>query len=118
MGHWVGNPNPYAYVPSPILKFRDEMNFWERTINTIVGISSRLIRNHYYLPRQDAIMRKHFNDSNDLPTLSEIEHTTSLLLLNQHFSTSYPKPLMPNVVQVGGVHVKPPKELPQVRKDL
>ncbi|PNF23016.1 hypothetical protein B7P43_G09834, partial [Cryptotermes secundus] len=113
MGHWVGNPNPYAYVPSPILKFRDKMNFWERMINTILGTSFILVRNHYYLPRQNAIMRKHFNDSNDLPELSEIEHRTSVLFVNQHLSTSYPKPLMPSIVQVGGIHVKPPKKLPQ-----
>lgn len=115
MGHWVGNPNPYAYVPSPILKFRDKMNFWERMINTILGTSFSLLRNHYYLPRQNAIMRKHFNDSNDLPSLSELERRTSVLFINQHLSTSYPKPLMPNIIQVGGIHVKPPKKLPQVR---
>jgi glucuronosyltransferase len=115
MGHWVGNPNPYAYVPNPVLKFSDKMNFWERMINTIMGTSSRLIWNNYYLPGQDAIMRKHFNDSNNLPSLSEIEHSTSILLINQHFSISYPKPLMPSVVHVGGIHVKPPKKLPQVR---
>lgn len=115
MGHWVGNPNPYAYVPSPVLKFRDKMNFWERMINTIMGTSFILLRNHYYLPKQDAVMRKHFNDSNDLPSLSEIEYTTALLLINQHLSTSYPRPLMPNIIQVGGIHVKPPKKLPQVR---
>jgi glucuronosyltransferase len=91
------------------------MNFWQTIINIITGTSFTLLRNHYYLPRQDAIMRKYFNDSNDLPSLSEIEHTTSVLLINQHFSTSYPKPLMPNIVQVGGIHVKPPEKLPQVR---
>jgi len=114
MGHWVGNPNPYAYVPNPILKFSHKMNIWERMINTLVGTLLRLVRNYYYLPGQNAIMRKYFNDSNDLPSISEIEHSTSLLLINHHFSTGYPQPLMPNVIHVGGMHVKPPKELPQV----
>jgi glucuronosyltransferase len=114
MGHWVGNPNPYAYVPSPMLKFGDKMNIWERTINFLMGTFMRVLRNYFYLPGQDAIMRKHFNSSDDLPSLSEIEHTTSLLLVNHHFSISYPKPLMPNIIQVGGMHVKPPKKLPQV----
>jgi glucuronosyltransferase len=114
MGHWVGNPNSYAHIPSPFLEFSDKMSFWERMVNTVMGTSLRLLRNHYYLPRQNAIMLKHFNNSMDLPSLSEIEHTTSILLTNEHFSTSYPKPLMPSVVQVGGIHVKPPKKLPQV----
>jgi glucuronosyltransferase len=114
MGHWVGNPNPYAYVPNPNLKFSDKMNIWERMINTLMGTFLRLLRNYYYLPGQDAIMRKHFNNSNDLPSLSEIEHMTSLLFINHHFSISYSKPLMPNIIQIGGIHVKPPKNLPQV----
>ncbi|XP_021912896.1 uncharacterized protein LOC110826504 [Zootermopsis nevadensis] len=113
MGHWVGNPNPYSYVPNPILKFNDRMNIWERMINTLVGTFVRLLRNHYYLPGQDAIMRKHFNYSNNLPSVSAIEHTTSLLLINHHFSIGYPKPLMPNIIQIGGMHVKSPKKLPQ-----
>jgi glucuronosyltransferase len=114
IGDWVGNPNPYAYVPDPFLSNKDKMNFGERMINTLLGTAWRLGRMYYYLPGQDAIMRKHFNDSDDLPSLAAIEYTTSLVLLNHHFSISYPRPLMPNMVQVGGMHVRPPKKLPQV----
>lgn len=114
IGDWVGNPNPYAYVPDVLLEYGDKMDFWERMVNTIVGTFWRLGRQYYYLPGQDAIMRKHFNDSDDLPSVAEIEYTTSLVLLNHHFSISYPRPLMPNMVQVGGMHVQPPRKLPQV----
>jgi len=34
------------------------------------------------------------------------------MLVNQHFSLSGPKPLPPNIIEVGGVHIKPPKPLP------
>jgi hypothetical protein len=114
IGDWVGNPNPYAYVPDPFLEYSDKMNFWERTINTIVGTGWKLGRRYYYLPGQDTIMRRHFNDA-DLPSVAEIEYSTSLVLLNSHFSLSYPRPLMPNMVQVGGLHVKPPNKVPQVK---
>jgi glucuronosyltransferase len=114
IGDWVGNPNPYAYVPDPFLSYRDKMNFWERMINTLVGTAWRLGRAYFYLPGQDAIMRKHFNDYEDLPSLAAIEYTTSLVLLNHHFSISFPRPLMPNMVQVGGMHLRTPKKLPQV----
>lgn len=114
MGDWVGNPNPYAYVPDPLLDYGDKMDFWERMWNTIVGTFWRLGRQYYYLPGHDTIMRKHFNDSDDLPSVAEIELTTSLVLLNHHFSISYPRPLVPNLVQVGGMHVQAPKKLPQV----
>ena len=114
MGDWVGNPNPYSYVPDMFLSYKDKMNLWERMINTLIGTAWRLGRMYYYLPGQDATMRKHFNDSDDLPSVSAIEYTTSLVLLNHHFSISYPRPLMPNMVQIGGMHVRPPKKLPQV----
>jgi glucuronosyltransferase len=115
MGDWVGNPNPYAYVPDTFLPYDDKMDFWQRTLNTVVGSALRLGRRYYYLPGQDAIMRKHFNVSDDLPYVADIEYSTSLLLLNHHFSISFPRPLMPNVVQVGGMHVKPANKLPQVQ---
>ncbi|XP_069697674.1 UDP-glycosyltransferase UGT5-like isoform X2 [Periplaneta americana] len=115
MGDWIGNPTPYAIVPDPFLNLRDKMNFWERTGNTVFSTLWKFMRNYFYLPGHDAIMKKHFNHLDDLPSLSELEHKTSLLLVNHHFSISYPRPLMPNFVQVGGMHVKPPKPLP---KDL
>jgi len=34
------------------------------------------------------------------------------MLVNQHFSLSGPKPLPPNIIEVGGVHIKPSKPLP------
>jgi len=114
IGDWVGNPNPYAYVPDPFLSYKDKMNFWERMVNTLTGTAWRLGRMYYYLPGQDAIMRKYFNESDDLPSLAALEYTTSLVLLNHHFSISYPRPFMPNMVQVGGMHVQAPKKLPQV----
>ncbi|KDR11535.1 UDP-glucuronosyltransferase 1-8 [Zootermopsis nevadensis] len=58
-------------------------------------------------------MQKYFNYTDKFPPVWELEYRTSLVLLNSHFSLSYPKPLSPNYVQVGGMHVKPPKKLPQ-----
>lgn len=115
MGDWVGNPNPYAYVPDSFLSFGDRMTFWERVTNTISGVFQRIGRKYYYLPKQDIIARKYFNYTSDLPSISELETSTALILLNNHFSLSYPKPLMPNMVQVGGMHIKQPKELPEVK---
>jgi glucuronosyltransferase len=60
-------------------------------------------------------MQKYFNYTDNFPPVWELEYKTSLVLLNTHFSLSYPKPITPNYVQVGGMHVKPPKKLPQVR---
>jgi glucuronosyltransferase len=114
MGDWVGNPSPYSYVPDPFQNFADRMDFCERVLNTIGITFQKMSRFFYFLPKQQAIMEKYFGEFAPIPTISELHSSTSLLLLNHHFSISYPRPLMPNVVQVGGMHVKPAKKLPEV----
>jgi len=115
MADWVGSPNPYSYVPDESIDYTDKMNFWERTLNTILCLLKHVLRQLIHVPKQNAAMQKHFNYTDNLPPVWELEYKTSLVLVNTHHSLSYPKPLMPNYVQVGGMHVKPPKKLPQVR---
>jgi glucuronosyltransferase len=115
MADWVGSPNPYSYVPDEFLHYTDKMNFWERMHNTVVGTLKLLGRQLIHLPRQNAAMQKHFNYTDNLPPVWELQYRTSLVLLNSHYSLSYPKAVTPNYVQVGGMHVKPPNKLPQVR---
>lgn len=35
-----------------------------------------------------------------------------MIFVNEHRSTSKPRPQMPGIIQVGGAHIKPPKPLP------
>lgn len=39
----------------------------------------------------------------------------SLLLVNTHYTMGYPRPFLPNIIEVAGMHMKPTKPLPQVR---
>jgi glucuronosyltransferase len=89
------------------------MNFWQRTLNTLSEMYMKLGRIFYVIPQHDAILRKYFN-SNNIPSISVLEKSTSLLLINQHFSIVYPRPLMPNTVEIGGIHINPPKKLSAV----
>jgi glucuronosyltransferase len=70
----------------------------------------KLGRIFYVIPQHDAILRKYFNSSN-IPSISVLEKSTALLLLNQHFSIGHPRPLMPNTVENGGIHINPQKKL-------
>ncbi|KAF4519851.1 UDP-glycosyltransferase-08 [Ephemera danica] len=98
-----GNPAPLSYVPNPILPFSDSMSYSERVTNTFVTLLWNIGQYFYYLPRQDQIRRKIFGD--DSPSVWELERSASLTLLNNHFSMSYPRPLVPSMVEVGGMHV-------------
>lgn len=115
MGAWVGNPTPYSYIPDPFLHYSHHMNFWERLVNTLVGVYWRVGHEFYSIPKQEAAMKQLFNFTEPVPPLTELLRKTSLLLVNNHFSLNYPKPLMPNLIEVGGMHVQPPKELSEVR---
>lgn len=57
-------------------------------------------------------VRDAFGD--DVRPLDEIAFNTSLLLVNAHFSMNEPKPIVPGLIEVGGLHIKTPKSLPKV----
>ncbi|KAJ9601567.1 hypothetical protein L9F63_000310 [Diploptera punctata] len=95
----IGNPTELSHVPDPHLDFTHKMTFTQK---------------FYYLPNINFLMRKYINNSENFPSLWELEaETTSLVLFNSHFSISYPRPLLPNAIQIGGMHIKPPNKLPQ-----
>ncbi|PSN29898.1 hypothetical protein C0J52_27059, partial [Blattella germanica] len=113
MHDWVGNTSPYAYIPNTFLGFSDKMNFWERLQNTFTLTFEKVTRRIMFVPEQQKIMEKHFGKFGPLPSIDDIHASTSLMFLNNHFSTSYPRPLLPNIIEVGGMHIKPPKKLPE-----
>lgn len=103
----VGNPTPFAYVP--ILTNSNRMTFIERVTNTLAGVGIDLLRNYIYFPMQETVRAKHF--PND-PDLKAIMKDTSLVLLNSYASISMPRPMVPNMIEIGGFQMKSPKPLP------
>lgn len=106
------NPDHPAYVPNYFAQYTDRMTFWERLQNTV---QTEMIKWAYYyfseLPTH-RMASKYFG--NDLPALSDIARNVSLVLINSHFSLNYPRPTVPAVVEVGGLHIQSPSKLPQV----
>lgn len=109
----VGNPDNPAYIPTQFVRSSDKMTFSERFLNTFWYIFHNL---HYpFLMDAPAhkLARQHFGES--LPPLSQLARNTSLIFVNNHFSVNRPRPLVPGVVEVAGIHIKPAKTLPKVR---
>lgn len=44
--------------------------------------------------------------SNTKTTYDEAIFNVSLILLNSHFTAQLPRPYLPNVIEVGGMHIK------------
>ncbi|XP_043912542.1 2-hydroxyacylsphingosine 1-beta-galactosyltransferase-like isoform X2 [Protopterus annectens] len=107
----VGAPAPVAYVPEFNSLQTDRMTFMGRTWNTVVYIISRIATHFVILPKFEAIIRKHA----EIPQMSmmEIIHETSLFFLCNDFALEFSRPLLPNVVFVGGILTAPAKPLPE-----
>lgn len=63
--------------------------------------------------RDNQEIRKRLGDD-EIPDVAEIAKNISLTFANQHYSYAGPKPLSNQLIEVGGIHLPPPKPLPQV----
>lgn len=86
------------------------MTFWERLHNFVFGLAIELNHGLRYLPMHDQLLKKHFGE--DSPNVGDILKNTSLVLVNYHFALSFPRPYLPNMIEVAGVHINEPKSLP------
>ncbi|XP_046979547.1 UDP-glycosyltransferase UGT5-like [Schistocerca americana] len=110
MDDMVGNPTPLAYLPNIFLDYGRLDSLLDRAGNAAFSLLTKLYRRYVYLPRVDAIVRRHVPDA---PSIAQLEQTTALVLLNSHVAFNVPRPMVPGVVTYGGMQLKPPKKLPQ-----
>lgn len=93
------------------MDYTGRMSFALRIFNTIVFNVERLSYSIINLPRQRKLYKKYF--PNARKTLDEIIAKPSIVFMNSHFSTSAPRPYLPNMIEVGGIQIKPVKPLPK-----
>ncbi|XP_017001726.3 UDP-glycosyltransferase UGT5 isoform X1 [Drosophila takahashii] len=105
-----GAPLIPSYVSALFQGQSQEMSFAGRLGNWITVHSLNLLYKIFTVPAANALIRQRFGPG--LPSTEDMVRNTSLMLVNQHFSLSGPKPLPPNIIEVGGVHISPPKPLP------
>lgn len=110
--HVVGNPYPLSYLPEGGVAYTTGMGLLQKTHNALLALALAFYREFFFFPPLDRMVRDRFGDPG-MPSLAELERNTSLLLLNNHFSFDYARPLVPNAVQVAGMHIRPPKALPE-----
>ncbi|GJQ76010.1 hypothetical protein Trydic_g18064 [Trypoxylus dichotomus] len=105
----TANPTIYSYMPHPFSGYGQRMTFWERTRNLLLATFENLFKAVYYFPQQEKILHKYFPDA---PSLQELIRNTSLHIFNSDPSVNGPFPLSPNIIEIGGIHLTPPKKLP------
>lgn len=114
--HWMnerfGNPSHPAYIPNNLMDFSDKLSFFERLENFLVGLIHQMFFTHIVARNDEQIARKYLGQ--ELPPLDKIIMNSSLFLVNTHFTLNLPRPLVPGVIEVGGIHINKVKLLPKV----
>ncbi|XP_054743786.1 UDP-glucosyltransferase 2-like [Anastrepha obliqua] len=114
MDHAMGLLTPWAIIPHLLLSHTDQMTFSQRAYNTYLSLYDTVMRRLYYMPKMQEMAEKHFTGfiEGPLPNVRDLERNISMMLINSHRSLDVPRPSMPGLVNVGGVHIKTPKALP------
>lgn len=112
--HKFGNPNNPAYIPNVSLKFSNKMTFLERVENTVLTWAQTFFFNYIVGTKSDTkVSMKYFGElGSSIPT---DVYNNSLMLMDTHFTLNFPRPLLPNIIEVGGIHIGKAKPLQMVR---
>lgn len=108
-----GLPLNPAVVPSNFLPFGAVMRFFERVENTVVTWGHILYNRYVMVPRDKQIIERFFG-SQEANELEGLGYNSTLLLLNTHYSVNLPRVTLPNIVEIGGIHIGLVNKLPEV----
>ncbi|KAL3289246.1 hypothetical protein HHI36_003678 [Cryptolaemus montrouzieri] len=112
--HFTGNDLPFSYVPGCSLQLDDNMDFWERLRMTISG-STLLWILRDSRRRHTELMEKYFDD---VPSMEDLYNNVAVVLANSHYSFETVRPSTPNIIPIGGFHLKSPKPLEKELRQL
>lgn len=110
----MGNSLALPYVPEFNFPFSNRMGLFEKLRNSY-GVWKTLL--DFYtkqIPTQQSLLDRYLNIP-DAPSIDDLVTNVSLVYTNAHQLTSYPQPLTPNIIPLGGIHLsKERKPLPKV----
>ncbi|XP_078452141.1 UDP-glucuronosyltransferase 1A5-like isoform X1 [Lampetra planeri] len=103
-------PAPSSYVPRSTSRFTDHMSFTERVTNMLTGLEQDHLCIEFLLKRFDELARRHLGRD---VTAMKLLSNASIWLHRTDFVFDYPRPTMPNMVNVGGMTSDDARPLPQ-----
>ncbi|XP_051877213.1 UDP-glucuronosyltransferase 1A1-like [Pristis pectinata] len=107
-------PRPLSFVPRTFTGNTDRMTFLQRVGNLMISFLDPLICHFVYSSFEELATRFLQRDVSLVQLLGQ----SSIWLLRYDFILEYPRPLMPNMVLVGGVNCNERKPLPQDLEDF
>ncbi|KAK3915620.1 UDP-glucosyltransferase 2 [Frankliniella fusca] len=103
-----GSPDNPSYLVNVFTGYTSAMSLWQRLINACTAVYVNYLHKIIMQEPSEAVVKEFFGP--DMPPISEMIKNTSLLLLNRHMSIHAARPVPPNVLHVGGLHIKPSVE--------
>lgn len=100
----VGNISPVSIIPTMFLQHTYEATFLQRCLNVALSVIDKMIYSYLYLPGQQKLYQEVF--PNATLSFDQARRNFSLVLINQHFSLRYPRPYVPNMIEVAGLHIE------------
>ncbi|XP_041763613.1 UDP-glycosyltransferase UGT5-like [Anopheles merus] len=100
-----------TYLPHPASSFGTRMTFVERVQNTLYWWFDMLYRQQVYMPQEQQRLGRVFEGANRTH-VKLLERRSELVLVNSDPALDFYQLLPPNVVQVGGLHIKRAEEMP------
>nr|XP_022906520.1 UDP-glucuronosyltransferase 1-9-like [Onthophagus taurus] len=97
-----------SYSPYYNLPYTNKMTFFER-FYSVIHQKVELLSKWYYLEEVTEESKRFFGKN--ILNLDEYEKSISLIFSNDDPIMDYPKAFPPNVIPIGGVHLKEPKKL-------
>ncbi|XP_074885366.1 UDP-glucuronosyltransferase 1A1-like isoform X3 [Buteo buteo] len=101
-------PNPPSYVPRVFTQHTDRMNFLQRVKNLMFELPNYFLCDFVFQPY--AKLASEFLQRD--VTVLHLLRQASIWLMRLDFVLDYPRPLMPNIIVIGGLNCAH-KELPQ-----
>uniref|UniRef100_A0A8C9XEF7 UDP-glucuronosyltransferase n=1 Tax=Sander lucioperca TaxID=283035 RepID=A0A8C9XEF7_SANLU len=105
----AGCPSPPSYVPRFLTRYTDKMSFQERAFNTLVALLEPLLCRLLYW-HFDQIAYQFLGEE---VGIAEVLSESAIWLLRLDFTLEFPRPIMPNVVLVGGINCNVRHPLPE-----
>ncbi|XP_027590763.2 UDP-glucuronosyltransferase 1-6-like isoform X6 [Pipra filicauda] len=100
-------PSPVSYVPRTFSSTSDHMTFPERVKNLLIGLSEPALCYLFYTEYRNLASEFLQRDV----TMQELFSKASVMLMRYDFVFEYPRPIMPNMVYVGGINCVQKKPL-------
>ncbi|XP_049902913.1 UDP-glucuronosyltransferase 2A2-like [Epinephelus moara] len=108
--HFAIAPSPLSYVPLPPSELTDQMTFYERIKNVVFYTMRMHLYKQVVGPHYSALSRRYFGPDVDYFSLFQ---AADIWLMRVDFVFEFPRPIMPNIIHMGGFQCKPAKPLPE-----